>query len=67
MRGQVDRPRTEFVVLLVCVQVYRLRDYRHLFGLPIDLDHPVVEASVGIPHDVVQYHELFQLLAEGLL
>ena len=39
----------------------------YFVGLVIDLDHPVVEAAVGVTHDVVENHELLELFAEVLL
>lgn len=46
--------------------MHGFRRHRDLLGLPIDLDHPVIQPSIRVPHNVVQDDELFELLPEGL-
>ena len=45
----------------------RLRHHGDLLSLPVDLDHPVVQPSVRVPHNVVQNDKLLELLPERLL
>lgn len=39
----------------------------NIAGFVVDFDHPVVQASVGVPHDVVEDYELLKLFTEVLL
>lgn len=56
-----------FPFLGIRIKMHRLRHYRHLLGFPIHLDHPIVQTSVRVPHDVIQNDQLLQLLPESLL
>lgn len=47
--------------------MHRLRCEGYGASLPVNLYHPVIQASVGIAHDVVENDQLFELLAERLL
>lgn len=55
------------VVVIVAFHLRWFCDNGGLLRLLVNLDHPVVQASVGVPHDVVEDDQFLQLLPERLL
>lgn len=55
------------VVVIVAFHLRWFCDNGGLLRLLVNLDHPVVQASVGVPHNVVEDDQFLQLLSERLL
>lgn len=64
--GQVHRPGGLFLFRRVHVEVYWFRGYGDLSRLPIHFNHPIIQASISVPHYIVKDDQLLEFFPEGL-
>src|SRR5437773_12253347 len=67
VHGYRSRGRHLLVVMLNTIHFGWTRDDGYFFTVPIDLNHPVVQSAICIPHDIIQDNQFLELFAERLL